>query len=104
LLALINDILELSQLEAGKAILNINEFSLVQLAQASVCSHNISYGESLYERAKHQAINLKLDLKIEPPSFRFAADPQRVRQILWNLVSNAVKFTPEGGQVSSVLG
>lgn len=99
LLALINDILELSQLEAGKAILNINEFSLVQLAQASVCSHNISCGESLWERAKHQAITLKLDLKIEPPSFRFAADPQRVRQILWNLVSNAVKFTPEGGQV-----
>lgn len=99
LLALINDILELSQLEAGKAILNINEFSLVQLAQASVCSHNISCGESLCERAKHQAITLKLDLKIEPPSFRFAADPQRVRQILWNLVSNAVKFTPEGGQV-----
>lgn len=99
LLALINDILELSQLEAGKAILNINEFSLVQLAQASVCSHNISCGESLCERAKDQSINLKLDLKIEPPSFRFAADPQRVRQILWNLVSNAVKFTPEGGQV-----
>lgn len=99
LLTLINDILELSQLEAGKAILNINEFSLVQLAQASVCSHNISCGESLCERAKHQAINLKLDLKIEPPSFRFAADPQRVRQIIWNLVSNAVKFTPEGGQV-----
>lgn len=99
LLALINDILELSQLEAGKAVLNVSEFSLVKFIQACVCSHSPSCGASLCEQAKNQAVNLELDLKIASPSIRFSGDPQRVRQILWNLVSNAVKFTPQGGKV-----
>ena len=91
LLTLINDILDLSQLEAGKAVLNVSKFSLVTLAQASL--------RSLAETAQHQTVNLKLDLKFEPLCDRFAADRQRVQQILWNLLSNAVKFTPAGGQV-----
>ncbi len=99
LLALINDILELSQLEAGKAVLNVSEFSLVKFIQACVCSHSPSCGESLCKQAKNHAVNLELDLKIASPSIRFRGDPQRVRQILWNLVSNAVKFTPQGGKV-----
>jgi len=90
LLALINDILELSQLEAGKAVLNISEFSLAALAEASL--------RSLFEEARHQAVNLTLDLKLEP-AFCLSADPQRVGQILCNLLSNAIKFTPEGGEV-----
>ncbi|WP_250122477.1 GAF domain-containing sensor histidine kinase [Chroococcidiopsis sp. CCMEE 29] len=91
LLTLINDILDLSQLEAGKAVLNVSTFSLVTLAQASL--------RSLAETAQRQTVNLKLDLKFEPLCDRFAADRQRVQQILWNLLSNAVKFTPAGGQV-----
>lgn len=91
LLTLINDILDLSQLEAGKAVLNVSTFSLVTLAQASL--------RSVAETAQHQTVNLKLDLKFEPLCDRFAADRQRVQQILWNLLSNAVKFTPAGGQV-----
>jgi signal transduction histidine kinase len=91
LLTLINDILDLSQLEAGKAVLNVSKFSLVTLAQASL--------RSLAETAQRQTVNLKLDLKFEPLCDRFAADRQRVQQILWNLLSNAVKFTPAGGQV-----
>lgn len=91
LLVLINDILDLSQVEAGKAVLNISEFSLVTLAQACLRSHE--------EKAQLGAVNLRFDLKIEPPWVRFAADHRRVQQILWNLLSNAVKFTPVGGQV-----
>ncbi len=91
LLTLINDILDLSQLEAGKAVLNVSKFSLVTLAQASL--------RSLAETAQRQTVNLKLDLKFEPLCDHFAADRQRVQQILWNLLSNAVKFTPAGGQV-----
>ncbi len=90
LLALINDILELSQLEAGKAVLNISEFSLAALAEASL--------RSLFEEARHQAVNLTLDLKLEP-AFCLSADPQRVGQILCNLLSNGIKFTPAGGEV-----
>lgn len=90
LLALINDILDLSQLEAGKAVLNISEFFLTSLAESS--------SRTFSAKAKQQAIELSLDLKIDP-AFRFQADPQRVGQILWNLLSNAIKFTPEGGHV-----
>ncbi|MGL4618850.1 GAF domain-containing sensor histidine kinase [Chroococcidiopsis sp.] len=89
LLALINDILELTQFESGKAVLNLSEFALAQLAEASL--------RSLSDRATRQAVNLMLDLKISP-DYRLFADPQRVSQILWNLLSNAIKFTPEGGE------
>jgi signal transduction histidine kinase len=89
LLALINDILELSQFEAGKSVLNLNEFALAQLAEASL--------RSLHEQAMRQAVHLTLELKITP-DYRIIADPQRVGQILWNLLSNAIKFTPEGGE------
>lgn len=99
LLALINDILELSQLEAGNAVLNVSEFSLVKFIQACVCSHSPSCGASLCEQATNQAVNLELDLKIASPWVRFRGDPQRVRQIICNLVSNAIKFTPQGGRV-----
>lgn len=89
LLALINDILELTQFESGKAVLNLSEFALAQLAEASL--------RSLSDRAMRQAVNIMLDLKISP-DYRLFADPQRVSQILWNLLSNAIKFTPEGGE------
>ena len=69
LLALINDILELTQFESGKAVLNLNEFALAQLAESSL--------RSLSDRATRQGVNVTLDLKI-PPDYRFLADPQRV--------------------------
>lgn len=90
LLSLINDILELSQIEAGKAALNISSFSLAALAEASI--------RSFSEKARRKTVNLTLDLKIKP-AFHLNADPRRVGQILWNLLSNAIKFTPEGGMV-----
>lgn len=91
LLALIEDILELSQIEAGKAVLNISEFSLTALAEASI--------RSFFDKARRQEVDLTLDLRIKP-AFHLSADPRRVGKILWNLLSNAIKFTPEGGQVT----
>lgn len=91
LLALIEDILELSQIEAEKAVLNISEFSVAALAEASI--------RSFFDKAKRQQVDLTLDLRIKP-AFHLSADPRRVGQILWNLLSNAIKFTPEGGQVT----
>lgn len=92
LLQLINDILDLSQLEAGKAILKLSEFSLSQLARQSL--------RALQEKAAQGAVATRLDLKIDDQWDSFIADPHRVQQILLNLLSNAVKFTPEGGKVT----
>ncbi|BAZ47707.1 multi-sensor signal transduction histidine kinase [Nostoc sp. NIES-4103] len=92
LLEMINDILDLSQIEAGKAVLNITEFSLINIAENTL--------ESLSEKATSEQVNLKLDLQIDPRRDRFTADAGRVEQILWNLLTNAIKFTPEGGSVT----
>lgn len=92
LLEMINDILDLSQIEAGKAVLNITEFSLVKTAENIVAL--------LLEKATSQQVTLKLELLVDQNSDRFTADVRRVEQILWNLLSNAIKFTPEGGNVT----
>ncbi|MEA5622459.1 GAF domain-containing sensor histidine kinase [Nostoc sp. UHCC 0251] len=92
LLEMINDILDLSQIEAGKTALNISEFSLVNVAENAV--------ESLRKKATSEQINLNLDLQIDPRRDRFTADAERVEQILSNLLTNAIKFTPESGSVT----
>jgi two-component system sensor histidine kinase/response regulator len=92
LLDMINDILDLSQIEAGKTVLNITEFSLVKIAENTI--------ESLLEKAISEQVNLRLDLQIDPRRDRFIADLTRIEQILWNLLTNAIKFTPEGGSVT----
>jgi two-component system, sensor histidine kinase and response regulator len=92
LLELINDILDLSQVEAGKAVLNISEFSLSKLTHQTL--------RSLQEKAFRQKINLEIDFQVTLHNDRFCADQRRVRQILFNLLGNAIKFTPEGGEVT----
>ncbi len=92
LLEMINDILDLSQIEAGKTALNISQFSLVNVAENAV--------ESLRKKATSEQINLNLDLQIDPRRDRFTADAERVEQIIWNLLTNAIKFTPESGSVT----
>ena len=99
LLELINDILDMSQVEAGKMVLTISEFSLSQLARQ--CLQNLS------EKARSNGVNLRLDLQLNSgmtnghtvADDRFMADHRRIGQILLNLLSNAIKFTPQGGQV-----
>lgn len=92
LLEMINDILDLSQIEAGKTVLNIAEFSLVKSAEKIL--------DSLLEKATSEKVTLKLDLQINSTSDIFQADSGRIEQILWNLLTNAIKFTPEGGNVT----
>jgi len=91
LLELINDILELSQLEAGKTVLNVSEFSLSQLAHQEMTN--------LKQKATQRGVELAVAVKLDSQQDRFFADDRRVRQILYNLLSNGIKFTPQGGRV-----
>lgn len=91
LLELINDILEFSELEAGKAVLNLSEFSLSQLSRQCL--------QMFSDKAEVEGIELQLVLSIPADRDRFCADRDRTIHILFNLLSNAVKFTPEGGRV-----
>ncbi len=92
LLELINDILELSQLEAGKAVLSLQEISLIQLCQQMLAS--------MREKARDADISLNTDFHIPPEGDLLIGDLRRIQQILYNLLSNAIKFTPAGGQVT----
>jgi signal transduction histidine kinase len=89
LLDLINEILDLSKLEAGKLELHEEEFDLALAVRVSM--HLV---EAQAQKSKVQLID---DIDHDLPRVR--GDNRRVRQVLINLLSNAVKFTPEGGHI-----
>jgi len=89
LLQLINDILDLAKVEAGKMQVRVEEFSI-----HDVCEGLVNMFRPLAER-KNIALEGRTDRGI--PVLR--QDANKIQQILWNLLSNAVKFTPEGGRV-----
>lgn len=93
LLELINDILDLSQLEAGKAILKITEFSLTKLAHQCL--------QSVAHKAVEAGLELEIALALDgQKNDLWTADRRRVQQIILNLLNNAIKFTPNGGTVT----
>jgi PAS domain S-box-containing protein len=87
LLGIINDVLDFSKLEAGKVSLEIIDFDLINLV--SECVKTIEFKA----RDKNILVNLELDASL-PPVLK--GDPSRLRQIMLNLLSNALKFTDEG--------
>jgi signal transduction histidine kinase len=89
LLALINDILDLSKVEAGKMELDLEDVSLRGTLEAGLTMHA--------ERAADEGI--ELGLRLEPEEITLRADERKLRQVVFNLLSNAVKFTPRGGRV-----
>ena len=89
LLSLINDILDLSKIEAGKMELDLSDVSLRTALESGVTMHA--------ERATRAGIDLALSLDLDDVTIR--ADERKLRQIVFNLLSNAVKFTPTGGSV-----
>ncbi len=89
LLGLINDILDISKIEAGRMTVEEIETSPVQLAEEVV--------SLLHMRAAGKGITLRLEHALPLP--RFSSDPLRVRQVLMNIVGNAIKFTDTGGVV-----
>jgi signal transduction histidine kinase len=90
LLSLINDILDLSKVEAGRMELTLGEFDL-----PSAIGNALTL---VKERAGSHRIRLASD--IDPRLGTVRADERKLKQILLNLLSNAVKFTPEGGAVN----
>jgi signal transduction histidine kinase len=89
-LALINDILDLSKVEAGRMELQLSEFSLAAAAEVGLLM--------IRERAALKDIALISD--VDPTVDRATADERKIKQVLFNLLSNAVKFTPVGGAIS----
>ena len=89
LLSLINDILDLSKIEAGRMELEVTTFDLAGAIENALLL--------IRERANRHGI--KLDRVIDDRLGDFTGDERKVKQVLVNLLSNAVKFTPEGGQI-----
>jgi signal transduction histidine kinase/DNA-binding response OmpR family regulator len=87
LLSLINDILDISKLEAGKVDLEIMDFELGDLVESAVAL--------LAPKANEKGIDL--GVFIDPVAGGFRGDPTRLRQIVLNLIGNAIKFTERGG-------
>jgi signal transduction histidine kinase/CheY-like chemotaxis protein/CHASE3 domain sensor protein len=88
LLELINDILDLSKIEAGRMELDVETFELKPLL------------ESCVRLVRERAIRAGLDLTLEvADGIEIVADARKLKQVVVNLLSNAVKFTPSGGSV-----
>ncbi|MFB2773108.1 ATP-binding protein [Pelatocladus sp. BLCC-F211] len=93
LLALIEDILDFSKLEAGRLELNLEEFNLAELVTTTV--------QELYCLAQQKNLTINVDINLKEP--QIINDSDRVRQILVNLLSNAIKFTDIGNVNVEVL-
>jgi signal transduction histidine kinase len=89
LLSLINDILDLSKVEAGKMELELTDVSVPQALQSGLTMHG--------ERAAQSGITMELN--VVPDEIVIQADERKLRQVVFNLLSNAVKFTPPGGRI-----
>jgi signal transduction histidine kinase len=90
LLSLINDILDLAKIEAGRMELDLGDFSLPSAIENTITL--------VRERAHRRGITLERALDERIGTIR--ADERKVKQVLLNLLSNALKFTPEGGRIS----
>jgi len=90
LLSLINDILDLSKIEAGRMELDLNDVNVPDTLASALTL--------VRERAQNHGIELALevDSKIDV----IEADERKVKQVVLNLLSNAVKFTPDGGRIA----
>jgi signal transduction histidine kinase len=90
LLSLINQVLDLSKIEAGKMDFHYETVSLRELAGSTI--------DSVMPLASSK--NIEVRLAVDEDLAPVQADPSRLRQVIFNYVSNALKFTPEGGKIS----
>ncbi|MDC0672254.1 sensor histidine kinase [Nannocystis radixulma] len=93
-LMLVNDLLDLSRLVFGKLSLNMTDVDLPRLVNTTL--------ELVRGMAELKPV--RLEVSIERLAGPVRGDPERLQQVLWNLVTNAIKFTPSGGTVTVRLG
>jgi PAS domain S-box-containing protein len=93
LLAVINNLLDLSKIEAGKIELTETDFGIIELA--------VSCHAAVWQAAREKGLDLNFVLKPDVPNM-VRGDPDRIRRVLLNLLSNAVKFTEKGNVVLSL--
>jgi two-component system CheB/CheR fusion protein len=90
---LVSDLLDLSRLQTGKLAIRCQPIALLPLLINAV--------ETVRADANAKLINVRIERREEP--LAVLADPVRVQQMVWNLLQNAVKFTPEGGKIRIAL-
>jgi signal transduction histidine kinase len=90
LLGMINDILDLAKIESGKMEFHVEDFSV-----RDVCEGLVNLMKPMADRK-----NIDLECRLDEAIPLLRQDPGKLRQIVYNLISNAIKFTPEGGRVT----
>jgi PAS domain S-box-containing protein len=90
---LIDDLLDLSRIMAGRFRLDVQEVSLVEIVKGVL--------DSIEPTAQNKGV--RLESILDPKSVIVSGDPGRLQQIFWNLLSNAIKFTSKGGKVQVLL-
>ncbi len=90
LLDLINDLLDLAKIEAGKIVLRLERVNV-----PDICESLVNFMRPLAQKK-----NIELSLTVHTPIPLVTTDPARFQQILYNFLSNAIKFTPEEGRVN----
>jgi signal transduction histidine kinase/ActR/RegA family two-component response regulator len=86
---LIDDLLDVSRVISGKLRLDVRQLNPVDVLNLAVDAM----------RPAIEAKSIRLETSVDPDLGTITADPQRLQQIVWNLLSNATKFTPEGGRI-----
>jgi signal transduction histidine kinase len=89
LLSLVNDILDLSKVEAGRMELQMNEFNIEKLVESSIAL----FKEKAYKQG------LQMTFEVAQGLDTMIGDERKIKQVLFNLLGNAVKFTPDGGRI-----
>jgi signal transduction histidine kinase len=89
LLSLINDVLDLSKVEAGKMALELSEVRIRELLEKSL----------VMVKEKALKLQLRLGVELDGVPELLALDERKIKQVVYNLLANAVKFTPAGGEV-----
>ena len=90
---IIEDLLDMSRIISGKVRLAVEQIDLPAVLNESIDT----------VRATANAKGIRLQSVVDPRGRPISADPNRLQQVFWNLLNNAIKFTPEGGQVQVLL-